>query len=127
MDKPTKPDRSAYDNDYQYRQAMRTYQQNMQMWRQRSGSSGGRRGGARRFGTGESGGDRRWTPPVHGTTSDGRAVTASFSRTDEESLLRDGHAGSPEGFYGNRGDKQHDHYDGRGGGTTRGRYTGKGS
>jgi hypothetical protein len=88
---------------------------------------------ASNFGTGNSGkyGDNRYTDPVHSTTADGQDVTVSFGRDgtskEDHSLLRDGHAESPGDFYGPNKAKEHDHYDGRGGGTQRGKYTGPGS
>lgn len=60
------------------------------------------------FGNGEVGGDNCWSPPVHGTTTDGRAVTVSFGKEG-----REGHTGIASGhvsgaqFYGPNG---HDHY-----------------
>ena len=35
------------------------------------------------FGNGETGGDNSWTPPVYGTTGDGRPVTVSFGQGGE--------------------------------------------
>lgn len=83
------------------------------------------------FGTGSVGQTRTHSAPVHGTTADGSPVTASFgtdgTQKEGHTYLRDGHADGNEDFWGPDGDKQHDHYDGRGGGTTRGRYTCHGS
>ena len=39
-------------------------------------------------------------------------------------MIRDGHANSPGEFYGPDGAEEHDHYDGRGGSTERGKYSG---
>ena len=64
------------------------------------------------FGSGDTGGDRNWSAPVHGSTADGRDVTASFGQgsRDGETLISDGHVGLGQ-FYGSRGDgKGHDHY-----------------
>jgi hypothetical protein len=86
-----------------------------------------------RFGTGEegAGGGRIYTPPVHGTTADGQEVTAAFGREgnsrEGHTLLSDGHAETMDDFYGPDGDEEHDDYDGRGGGTRRGKHTGTGS
>lgn len=83
------------------------------------------------FGSGEVGGDHKYAPPVHATTEDGNEVTASFGHNggpgEGETLLADGHAEEMDDFYGVRGNKQHDHYNGRGGATDRGKYTGPGS
>lgn len=93
---------------------------------QRRGGRGGE--ASKTFGTGNTDryGDNRYTDPVHGTTDDGREVTASFGRegTSREghSLLRDGHAETPDDFYGSNGAEQHDHFDGRGG-TQRGKHS----
>ena len=64
------------------------------------------------FGTGDAGGDRNWTSPVHGSTADGSDVTISFGRgpRDGETLAADGHIGMGQ-FYGTQKDgKGHDHY-----------------
>ncbi len=83
------------------------------------------------FGTGEVGGARNHKAPVHGVDGQGNPITAAFGRdgTKKEghTYLKDGHAGSNEEFWGTEHDKRHDHYDGRGDGTRRGRYTGYGS
>jgi hypothetical protein len=70
------------------------------------------------FGTGEVGGDRSWTQPVHATTQDGRPVTISFGKGSREgqTLVCDGHV-NRDTFYqlAKDGKKGHDHYlvDGR--------------
>lgn len=64
------------------------------------------------FGTGETGGDRNWSSPVHGSTGDGHDVTVSFGQgpREGETLISDGHAGLGQ-FYGSRDDgKGHDHF-----------------
>lgn len=64
------------------------------------------------FGTGEEGGDKHWTPPVHGATRDGRPVTISFGKgkREGETLVCDGHV--PMGTFYTRAvpGKGHDHY-----------------
>lgn len=94
-------------------------------------SSGSSRGSSRsRYSDGNTGwgGDRSWTGPSHGTDSQDRPVTVAFGRAgtprDGHTMIRDGHATSPSGFYGPKSAKEHDHYDGRGGGTERGKYSG---
>lgn len=84
-----------------------------------------RRDQEEKFGTGEVGRTRSHDAPVHGTTPQG-SVTAAFGvgQHDGEIYLADGHVESQEGFWGSADDKGHDHYDGRGRGTQRGRYTG---
>lgn len=84
-----------------------------------------------RFGTGEYYATRTHTAPVHGMTSDGEPVTAAFgydgAPNEGQTFLADGHATSLDGFWGLAGAKRHDDFDGRGGGTQRGMYTGYGS
>lgn len=68
----------------------------------------------RMFGNGEVDGNNNWTPPVHGSTRDGRAVTVSFGlgSRNGETLICDGHV-SRERFWGSRKKhvpKGHDHY-----------------
>jgi hypothetical protein len=74
------------------------------------------------------GGDNRYTGTSHGTDSQDRPVTVAFGRAgtsrEGHTLIRDGHASSPGKFYGPNGVEEHDHYDGRGGGTERGKYSG---
>lgn len=74
------------------------------------------------------GGARSWTGPSHGTDSRGVPVTISFGREDSkqagQSMIADGHASQKSEFYGPKHDKQHDHYDGKGGSTERGKYSG---
>ncbi len=79
------------------------------------------------------GGDRTYSGLYHGTDEQGNDVTAAFGREDTpkegHTFLADGHKDANE-FYGENAeypDKGHDHYNGRGGGTSRGRYTGEGS
>ncbi len=100
---------------------------------QRSSSGGGSRGSSSRSNYNDGnvewkGGDRSWTGPSHGTDSRGQPVTISFGREGANqqgaSLIRDGHAQKSETFYGPPGKEGHDHYDGRGGGTDRGKYSG---
>jgi len=69
-----------------------------------------------------------WEGPHHGTTADGKSVTVSFGtgNNDGHTLLSDGHKPN-DSFFGGKGSKGHDHYDGKGGGTERGQYTGYGS
>lgn len=64
------------------------------------------------FGTGDVGGDRNWTPPVHGTTLEGRQVTISFGRGRRagQTLVSDGHVGMTEFYKNNKSGKGHDHY-----------------
>jgi len=68
----------------------------------------------RSFGDGEAYGDRSFTPPVHGTTSDGDPVTVSFGQgsREGETLISRGHVETREGFYDKQedGGKGHDHY-----------------
>ena len=75
--------------------------------------------------TGE-GGDRSYTGLVHGSTSDGSEVTASFGREgssrEGHTLISDGHKSTSE-FYGSGGNKGHDHHDGKGGGEERGFFS----
>lgn len=66
------------------------------------------------FGNGETGGDNSWTPPVYGTTGDGRPVTVSFGQGGRtgHTLISDGHVSGSE-FYHRDADadeKGHDHY-----------------
>ena len=81
--------------------------------------------------TGQGGDDTR-TGLVHGTDAQGKDVTASFGRPGTnagdqgDALLSDDHKSAAD-FYGSKGNKGHDHYNGRGGGTQRGQYTGEGS
>lgn len=51
------------------------------------------------FGNGETGGDNSWTPPVYGTTGDGRPVTVSFGQGGRtgHTLISDGHVSGPSG------------------------------
>jgi hypothetical protein len=65
---------------------------------------------------------------IFGTTKQGKPVTARFGtgKRSGHTLLSDGHKSRSE-FTGKRGNRGHDHYDGRGGGTRRGKYTGYGS
>lgn len=85
-----------------------------------------------RFSDGNTGqgGDRAYGGLIHGTDAQGNDVTAAFGRDgtkqEGETLMSDGHKDAAD-FYGDRDDKGHDHYDGRGGGTSRGQYTGEGS
>ena len=55
-------------------------------------------------------------------------MTISFGREDSkqagQSMIADGHASQKSEFYGPKHDKQHDHYDGKGGSTERGKYSG---
>lgn len=109
--------------------------------RNRQGNGGGRRqrpGGGHQpapqpdpslFGTGEWGATDQHTAPVHGVTWDGMPVTAAFGMGDRlgQTYLADGHVETPGEFWGPRTDKRHDDYDGRGGGTQRGYFTGYGS
>lgn len=81
------------------------------------------------MGTGEVGGGRNWSPPVHATTQDGRPVTVSFGQGSREgdTLIADGHVDF-DTFYERRRDglKGHNHYLVNGdqaGGIDRGRYT----
>ena len=80
------------------------------------------------YGTGEVGGGRKSTNPVHGLTADGQPVTLAEGLGDKAGhiYLRDGHAENGQ-FWGSTGNKHHDHYDGQGGGSERGKYTGQGS
>ncbi len=94
-------------------------------------SSGSSRGSTRsQYSDGNTGwgGDNRWSGVSHGTDSQDRPVTVAFGRAgtsrDGHTMIRDGHANSPSEFYGPKGAKEHDHHDGRGGGTDRGRYSG---
>jgi hypothetical protein len=80
------------------------------------------------MGTGSVGGDRNWTPPVHGTTASGRPVTVSFGRGTREgqTLICDGHVGFDEFYRKSKSGKKHDHYliDGRpAGGQDRGNFS----
>ncbi len=82
----------------------------------------------RSFGTGTVGGDRNWTPPVHGSTRSGKPVTVSFGQgpRNGQTLICDGHVTMREFYARARNGKGHDHYlaDGRpAGGRYRGRYT----
>lgn len=86
------------------------------------------------FGTGTTGGNSRWSNPVHGVDSQGNDVTMSQGIAPSnkgETLLSDGHVSSASDFWGSTGDKGHDHYgSGKGpgnNGTERGKYTGYGS
>jgi len=67
---------------------------------------------------------------VHGTDGEGKEVTASFGKegTSKEgtTYLSDGHK-SDKDFWGSKDNKGHDDYNGKGGGTERGQYTGEGS
>ena len=59
-------------------------------------------------------GDNSWTPPVYGTTGDGRPVTVSFGQGGRtgHTLISDGHVSGSE-FYHRDADadeKGHDHY-----------------
>lgn len=65
-----------------------------------------------------------WSEMFQGTTADGQDVTVVFGQGPMEghTLLADGHAESKTQF-----DRNHDHYDGNGWGTSRGAYTGYGS
>lgn len=70
-----------------------------------------------------------WSDLAQGITEGGREVTAQFgedSGNKGETLLSDG-IKTEEEFTGKSGNRGHDHYDGKGGGTERGRYTGPGS
>ena len=70
-----------------------------------------------------------WHKPVHGTTADGRPVTASFGKDDSKAEnntgIADGHISQSQ-YYGrdNTGVKNHDHYGPNGESfADRGRYT----
>ena len=65
------------------------------------------------FGTGTSGGNKGFTPPVHGCDSSGNPVTVSFGieAHDGEILIASGHAPDMASFYGPKGSKRHDHCD----------------
>lgn len=75
------------------------------------------------------GGDRSWETPVHATDAEGNDVTVAFGREgtkyEGHSLIAKGHLTSEE-FYGEdaQGRKNHEHYDGKGGGTSRDKYDG---
>lgn len=64
------------------------------------------------FGTGENGGDRHWTEPVHAATLDGRPVTISFGRGGRagQTLVADGHIGFADFYRRGKAGKGHDHY-----------------
>ncbi len=73
-----------------------------------------------------------YSEPVHGTTETGRDVTAAFGHGTKggHTMLSDGHK-SPSEFWGDKGNKGHDHYGSGNGrnnnGTSRGMYNGTGS
>ena len=75
------------------------------------------------FGNGQVGGGRTWEAPVHGTTADGDAITASFGKGGREgqTLASRGHTGMAE-FYNEQADGKtgHDHYGPDGNTGTRG-------
>lgn len=81
------------------------------------------------FGTGEWGATSTHSAAVHGMTADGQPVTAAFGhgRHEGRTFLADGHAQTYPDFWGPRTEKRHDDYDGQGGGTQRGYFTGYGS
>ena len=66
-----------------------------------------------------------WTEVFRGTTSGGKKVTAQFGsgKKSGHTLLSDGHK-SDRAFTGKSGNRGHDHYDGKGRGTSRGKYSG---
>jgi hypothetical protein len=66
----------------------------------------------RAFGSGEVGGDRNWTKPVHATTAEGRPVTISFGLgpRDGQTLVCDGHVGMQDFYARSQPGKGHDHY-----------------
>lgn len=84
-----------------------------------------------KFGTGEKGANHLHTAPVHGTTEDGHPVTAAFglegTHREGQTYLADGYADDYGNFWGPKDAKQHEDYDGHGGGTQRGKHTGYGS
>lgn len=66
----------------------------------------------RLFGSGEVGGNRNWSPPVHATRADGRPITISFGKGPRQGhvLVADGHITSMSAFYGTAKEgKGHDH------------------
>lgn len=69
-----------------------------------------------------------WRKPVQGVNAEGKKVTAVFGQGKKEghTLLSNGHK-SKSRFDGKPGNRGHDHSNGKGGGTRRGRYTGRGS
>lgn len=69
-----------------------------------------------------------WRKPVRGVNEEGKKVTAVFGKGKKKghTLLSNGHK-SKSRFDGRPRNRGHDHYDGKGGGTQRGRYTGRGS
>lgn len=76
------------------------------------------------FGNGEVGGDRNYTPPIHGETKPGDDVTFSqgIGKNDGDTLITDGHVDART-FYD---DKKHDHFKPNGDAwRDRGAYTGK--
>lgn len=72
-----------------------------------------------------------WDGPHHGTNNQGKNVTVSFGEKgttkEGETLISDGHKSSSDFFGDSKSTKGHDHYNGKGGGTDRGQYTGEGS
>lgn len=66
----------------------------------------------REFGNGEVRGDRNWTPPVYGSTRDGRLVTISFGRGSRtgQTLVCDGHVSMKVFYASNKPGQGHDHY-----------------
>lgn len=65
-----------------------------------------------------------WTETFHGTDSDGNDVTYADDGKGG-AYLADGHV-SRDAFFGtdSSGNKGHDHYNNKGGGTSRGKYNG---
>jgi hypothetical protein len=82
----------------------------------------------RQFGDGTVGGDpKRSTHPVYGLTADGQEVTFAQSKGAGHTYLATGHIPSADQYWGPKNNKGHDHYNGRGGASGRGKYTGEGS
>lgn len=76
----------------------------------------------------DSGSSPTFTSAIEGTNSEGQDVTAAFGKGEAEghTLMSDGNKSQSE-FTGKSESRGHDHYDGKGGGTDRGQYTGEGS
>ena len=75
-------------------------------------------------------GKEHYLAPIFATDGEGNEVTVAFGRDgtakEGHTLISDGHKDDAE-FEGEHEDRGHDHYNGIGGGTTRGQYTGVGS
>jgi hypothetical protein len=128
VDRPRKPRRNASNGEWERYHSDLAYWQSQQRG-QRLGQFAKEQ--TYQFGTGTQDSTRVHSAPVHGTTERGELVTVAFGydNTSREgyTFIADGYVDNAETFWGEKLNKLHDDYDGRGGGTQRNKFTGYGS